>query len=163
MFGRYALSLLLLLTTSALPGYARQRSMSNSVFSIDGTIRDNDDQHGLDKVRVDLNQSAGVPVSTTYTREDGAFEFSGLPNGDYVIQVKVKDYEPLQQTVEIMNGARRGISLFLSKPLIPATSNLNLAISAHQLSAPHKAEDEFEKGMTLLYDKSQYRPAIAQF
>ncbi len=102
-------------------------------------------------------------MSTTYTSEDGAFEFSVLPNGDYVIQVKVKDYEPLQQTVEIMNGARRGISLFLSKPLIPATSNLNLAISAHQLSAPHKAEDEFEKGMTLLYDKSQYRPAIAQF
>jgi tetratricopeptide (TPR) repeat protein len=38
-----------------------------------------------------------------------------------------------------------------------------LSISAHQLSVPHKAHDEFEKGMTLIYLKSDYRGAIAQF
>jgi tetratricopeptide (TPR) repeat protein len=40
---------------------------------------------------------------------------------------------------------------------------LQLSISAHQLSVPHKAHDEFEKGMTLIYLKSDYRGAIAQF
>ena len=38
-----------------------------------------------------------------------------------------------------------------------------MSISAHQLSVPHKAHDEFEKGMTLIYLKSDYRGAIAQF
>ena len=40
---------------------------------------------------------------------------------------------------------------------------MQLSISAHQLSVPHKAHDEFEKGMTLIYLKSDYRGAIAQF
>ena len=40
---------------------------------------------------------------------------------------------------------------------------MQLSISAHQLSVPHKAHDEFEKGMTLIYLKSDYRGAIGQF
>jgi tetratricopeptide (TPR) repeat protein len=40
---------------------------------------------------------------------------------------------------------------------------LQLAISTHQLSVPHKARDEFEKGMSLLYLQSDSRAAIAQF
>ena len=38
-----------------------------------------------------------------------------------------------------------------------------MSISAHQLSVPRKAHEEFEKGMALLYLKSDYRAAIAQF
>jgi tetratricopeptide (TPR) repeat protein len=38
-----------------------------------------------------------------------------------------------------------------------------MSISAHQLSVPRKAHDEFEKGMALVYMKSDYRAAIAQF
>jgi tetratricopeptide (TPR) repeat protein len=40
---------------------------------------------------------------------------------------------------------------------------LQLSISAHQLSVPHKAHDEFEKGMTLIYLKADYHGAITQF
>ena len=38
-----------------------------------------------------------------------------------------------------------------------------MSISAHQLSVPRKAHDEFEKGLSLIYVKSDYRAAIAQF
>jgi tetratricopeptide (TPR) repeat protein len=44
--------------------------------------------------------------------------------------------------------------------MIPASQ---MSISAHQLSVPHKAHDEFEKGMELIYLKADYRGAIAQF
>jgi tetratricopeptide (TPR) repeat protein len=40
---------------------------------------------------------------------------------------------------------------------------MQMSISAHQLSVPHKAHDEFEKGMTLIYLKADYRGAITQF
>jgi tetratricopeptide (TPR) repeat protein len=40
---------------------------------------------------------------------------------------------------------------------------VQMSISAHQLSVPHKAHDEFEKGMSMIYLKSDYRAAIAQF
>jgi tetratricopeptide (TPR) repeat protein len=40
---------------------------------------------------------------------------------------------------------------------------LQLSISAHQLSVPHKAHDEFEKAMSLIYMKSDYRAAIPIF
>src|SRR6202030_2556511 len=45
----------------------------------------------------------------------------------------------------------------------PVNPGQQLSISAHQLSVPHKAHDEFEKGMTLIYLKADYRGAIAQF
>src|SRR6266853_294031 len=37
------------------------------------------------------------------------------------------------------------------------------SISAHELSVPHKAHDEYEKGLNLVYSKSDYKGAIIQF
>jgi tetratricopeptide (TPR) repeat protein len=57
-----------------------------------------------------------------------------------------------------------GMSIFLNRSATkPAAGNSQMSISAHQLSVPHKAHDEFEKGMSLIYLKSDYRAAIAQF
>ena len=41
--------------------------------------------------------------------------------------------------------------------------NSRASVSAHELSAPRKARDEYEKGLQLLYSKSDYRGAIVQF
>jgi len=163
MFGRQALGFLLLLGTGVLPGYGQQHPNSNNDFSIDGYVRDSGDQHAMENIRVDLKQFTGIPVGTAFTRGNGEFEFSGLPRGDYVIEVKVKDYEPLQQTVEILNAARRGLSIFLTRPMKAVKLASRGSISAHQLSAPLKAQTEYDKGVNLIYDKSDYRGAIAQF
>jgi tetratricopeptide (TPR) repeat protein len=112
-----------------------------------------------------LKQATGTPITTTFTRDNGDFQFDGLGNGDYIIEVSVKDYERFQQEVAINGASRLGLSIFLAKsgkpPATPALQELS--ISAHQLSVPHKAHDEFEKGMALIYLKSDYRGAIAQF
>lgn len=164
MLGRHTLSLLLLLATGVLSGYGQQHARATSLFSIDGTVRDNSDQRGMENIRVDLRLPAGNPVSTTFTRGNGDFEFSDIANGEYIIEVNAQDYVPLQQSVEIMNSGRRGVSLFLTRSGNRLNSNLNGGIiSAHQLSAPRKAQDEFDKGINLLYAKSDYRGAITHF
>ncbi|MBZ5662134.1 MAG: tetratricopeptide repeat protein [Acidobacteriia bacterium] len=164
MFVRQKLGLLLLLAAAALPGYCRQNSHADSLFSIDGSVRDISDQHGMENIRVDLKQPDGSPVSSTFTKDNGVFEFMGIANGEYLLEVNAQDYEPLDQSVEIKNDGRRGVSLLLTRALILLNSNTRGAvISAHQLSVPRKAQDEFNKGMNLLYAKTDYRGAIAQF
>jgi tetratricopeptide (TPR) repeat protein len=163
MFGRHAFALLLVLATGALPGYGQQFTPPSSVFSIDGNVRENTDQRGVENVRVDLKQPDGIPVGHTFTQDNGAFEFSGVPNGKYILEVNAQNFQPLQQAVEIRNAGRQSVSLLLTRSAHRANMNFSGAvISAHQLGAPRKAQEEYAKGMDLLYDKSDYRGAIGQ-
>jgi len=163
MLGRHAVGFLLILATSVPPGYSQQLVDSNALFGISGYVRDIGDQHGVKNIRVELKQAAGTNVGTAITRADGAFEFSGIPRGQYLIEIKTDNYEPLQQAVEIKNSARRRVALFLISPVREMDSRLNASVSAHQLSAPSKAQNEFDSAVKLLYDKSDYPGAIVHF
>jgi tetratricopeptide (TPR) repeat protein len=102
-------------------------------------------------------------MDAAVTRDNGEFKFSGLPNGNYILEVRVTDYEPLRQPVVIKNSSRRRQSLLLIKHATAQKWTTGAAISAHQLGAPSGAQDEFDNGVSLLYDKSDYRGAIAHF
>ncbi len=153
----------LLLTLGVLPGSAQNTPSRRAVFSIGGSIRDDTDHRDLENIPVTLKQLTGNVLNTVYTRGNGDFEFDGLGNGDYIVEINVKDYERIQQTVTISSGSRMGIAIFLSRSGKAANPPMQLSISAHQLSVPHKAHDEFEKGMSLIYMKSDYRGAIPLF
>ena len=154
------LPFLFLLFVGVLPGNAQSR---RSVFSIGGNIHDANDHHAMENVQVTLKQLTGLTVNTTFTRGSGDFQFDGLGNGDYIIDIDVKGYERIQQTITISSNSRLGLSIFLIRTGKVSNPAAQLSISAHQLSVPHKAHDEFEKGMTLIYLKSDYQAAIAQF
>ena len=166
---RSAPILLFLATLGVWPVRAQVRPNGHAVYSIDGSVRDDSDQHEMENVRVDLRQSGGVPINSTFTRDNGEFSFGGLPVGDYQIEINLKDYEPLRQSVTVFNSSLMGVTLFLKRSAkwagSPGAANpiQGATISAHQLSVPHKAYDEFEKGMALFYVKSDYRGAIEQF
>jgi Carboxypeptidase regulatory-like domain/Tetratricopeptide repeat len=132
-------------------------------FSIGGNVRDQIDHHPMESVQVVLKTSTGAQLSTTYTRNNGDFMFEALPNGDFTIEVAVKDYDMAREAVSIAGSSRMGISIFLNRSGKPGANTMGMSISAHQLSVPRKAHDEFEKGMALVYMKSDYRAAIAQF
>jgi tetratricopeptide (TPR) repeat protein len=117
----------------------------------------------MESVRVDLKQSTGTPINTTFTRSNGEFEFYGIPNGDYILEIIARDYEPYRETVTIENSMRRGLAIFLRRPMTVVSSNSGGTISAHELSVPHKAHDEYEKGLNLVYSKSDYKGAIVEF
>lgn len=140
------------------------------VFSIGGTVREDGTNRALESVVVTLKQLTGPVVNTAYTRANGDFQIDGLADGDYILEVALKDYEPHRETITISDGSKLGIPIFLSKsgsgkaqPGKSQISTMQMSISAHQLSVPHKARDEFEKGMTLVYMKSDYRGGINQF
>jgi Tfp pilus assembly protein PilF len=153
----------LLLALGVLPGGAQNTPGRRAIFSVGGSIRDDTDHRDLENITVTLKQLTGTIVNTVYTRGNGDFEFDGLGNGEYVIEISAKDYERVQQTVTISGASRMGLSIFLSRTGKAANPPLQLSISAHQLSVPHKAHDEFEKGMSLIYMKSDYRAAIPLF
>ena len=155
--------LLFLLALGVLPGSAQNTPSRRAVFSIGGTIRDESDHHAMENISVTLKQLTGNTINSIFTRGNGDFEFDGLGNGEYIVEINVRDYERLQQTVTISGASRMGLSIFLARTGKAANPPIQLSISAHQLSVPHKAHDEFEKGMSLIYMKLDYRGAIAQF
>jgi tetratricopeptide (TPR) repeat protein len=154
---------LILLGLIALPGNAQNAPDRHSIYSIGGSVRDESSHRTMESIQVVLKQGTGTPINTAFTRDNGDFQFDGLRNGDYIIEITVKDYERFWQQISINGASRIGISIFLSKAAKEVTPGLQLSISAHQLSVPHKAHDEFEKGMALIYLKADYRGAITQF
>jgi tetratricopeptide (TPR) repeat protein len=154
---------LLLLALGVLPGTAQNAPSRRAIFGIGGSIHDESDHHAMEDIQVTLKVVTGATVNSVFTRGGGDFQFDGLGNGDYIIEINARDYERFQQTVTISGASRFGLSIFLARTGKAANLPLQLSISAHQLSVPHKAHDEFEKGMTLIYLKSDYRGAITQF
>jgi len=95
MHFRHATGVLLLFVTSVLPGLGQSRpTPTRATYGIAGSVRDDYDQHSMESIRVDLKQSTGTPINTTFTRGNGEFEFYGIPNGDYTIEIIARDYEP---------------------------------------------------------------------
>src|SRR5260370_13281420 len=161
---RHATGIFLIVAATALPVFGQSHpGISRDSYDIAGTVRDDFDQHSMDSVRVDLKQSTGTPINSTFTRDNGDFEFSGIPNGDYSIDITVPDYEPYRETVTINHSERRGLAVFLRRPRIVVTKDYNNTISAHELSVPNKPHDEYERGLSLIYSKSDYKGAIEQF
>jgi tetratricopeptide (TPR) repeat protein len=164
MHFRHATRVLLILTVVTPPVLAQNRpGASRGAYDIAGTVRDDADQHAMESVRVDLKQATGTPLNSTFTNGNGEFEFSGVPNGDYTIDISVRDYEPYRETITIDRSERRGLAVFLRRPRALVSTDYNGTISAHELSIPHKPYDEFEKGLRLIYSKSDYKGAIVQF
>jgi tetratricopeptide (TPR) repeat protein len=155
---------LLLLTVGVLPAESQSPPNRHSIFSIGGTIRDSVSHHGIESILVTLKLLTGPTVNSAFTRSNGDFQFDGLSRGDYILEIVVKDYDPVRETINLSDASRMGMTFFLTRSAKSvAAPNARMSISAHQLSVPHKAHDEFEKGMTLIYLKSDYRGAIAQF
>ena len=161
---RHATGVLLIFAASVLPVLGQSRpAPTRATYGIAGSVRDDFDQHSMESVRVDLKQSTGTPINTTFTRSNGEFEFYGIPNGDYILEIIARDYEPYRETITIENSVRRGLAIFLRRPMTVVNSSSGGTISAHELSVPHKAHDEYEKGLNLVYSKSDYKGALVQF
>ncbi len=161
--------LLVPLTLCAIPAWSQSRqppreSISRT-FHISGTLRSNDDSRPLEMVKVELKKLTGETVGTSFTRSNGEFEFAGLTNGMYYVVVDEKGYEPIREGVEILNGSRSGVFLFLRRPLeasINTTAPGN-SVSARELSLPQKDQEAMRKGRERLFGKNDPKGSVAQF
>jgi Flp pilus assembly protein TadD len=156
-------ALVFLLSFTCLCANAQNPPRRHSVFSIGGTVRDEATQRSVENILVTLKQLTGATVNTTFTRGNGDFQFDGLSGGDYILEINARDYASVHETITLSDGSRLGMTIGLTRTGKVAAPSVQMSISAHQLSVPHKAHDEFEKGMNLIYMKADYRGAITQF
>jgi len=154
---------LLVLALGVLPARAQVRSADHAIFSISGSVRDASSQRPMAGILVTLKRAGDAPVATAYTSQNGDFFFDGLINDNYVVEINARDYDPVRETATISGGNLVGISISLTRTRKVVIPTSQMLISAHQLSVPHKAHEEFEKGMELIYYKADNRGAIAQF
>jgi len=107
----------LLLALGALPGQAQvQQPRRRSVYSIGGSIRDDISHRALENILVTLKQLTGATVNTAFTRSNGDFQFDGLSDGDYILEIKAKDYDQVQETITLSSGSRLGLAFFSPRP-----------------------------------------------
>lgn len=138
-------------------------NLPKRTFSIQGSIRNYDNYQPVEMLKVDLKKLTGVVVSTAFTRSNGEFEFSGLTPGVYYVVVEEKGYEPIRESIEIINSSRPGVYLFLKRPLEISRGEPGSTVSAHELTLPRKARDAMQKGMDRLYQKRDYKGSLPEF
>ena len=139
-------------------------SAPSRTFYIRGNLRNADDMRPLEMIKLDLRRITGETVNTTFTRSNGEFEFVGLPNGLYLLIVEEKEFEPIRESIEILNSSRNGVALFLKRPLeMPGTRPGGATVSARELSIPRKAHSAMQRGMERLNEKKDAPGSIAFF
>jgi tetratricopeptide (TPR) repeat protein len=155
----------LLVFLVSLPLAARQSDGSGASrrgrFSIVGTVRDPQTNAALGDVSVELRQFNGPSVAQVFTTEDGGFIFANLPSDTYYLVVECAGYERIDQEISL-NSNVSGIQLEPHRTPENSVGG-NLTVSARELSIPRKAHDEMEKGMILLYQKSDYPGSLNRF
>jgi tetratricopeptide (TPR) repeat protein len=131
--------------------------------SILGTVRDSASRELITSARVDLTGAGRVTPTTKYTDLNGQFYF-GARDGDYQLIIRKVGYQDTQISVSIVATAQTRVDV----DLVPEPSDSGTpqappeTVSAHQLSVPEKAREDYREGQTLA-GKHDYSGAVAQF
>ena len=128
-------------------------------YSIRGTLRKSDTNGPADLVRLELTFSNGTNAASATTLANGEFEFQGIRNGVYNLTAEVYGYLPVNERVEVRNLSKEGLIIYVRKTAQP-DDELSPTISAHFLALPHKAQDAYQKGIRLLYEKKDLKKSL---
>lgn len=137
--------------------------------SIQGTLRDAATGREVPEARVDLNSlTAGGTVVSAVTNSNGAFQLDSVPRGSYTIAVQHPDYLPFSQALRTDGNPIFGLQLVLTKKPVAAGQPANPAPApaappARATGIPRAAQDAMNRGMDLLYVKSDARSSLGQF
>lgn len=128
-------------------------------YSLSGTVIDRQSGLRLDGVRVDLNSASRGVVATTFTTQ-GIFRFDNLRDGSYDISFNLNGYQQIDEHLEV-SGPIFGMTVNL-RPVNEAAPGAS-TVSVRDLSIPAKAREAMNKGLILLYQKSDYAGSIKEF
>jgi len=135
---------------------------------VSGSVRDAGSQDPVVSARVELMSGNGLAAPASFTDETGEFHFGYLPDGDYRIDITKMGYQKTEIAISIVAGHSTPIEIDLKRKSSDSESSTNEetgrpeTISAHELSAPRKARDDYSKGKEWM-DKKDYVKAIAAF
>jgi tetratricopeptide (TPR) repeat protein len=129
-------------------------------FSISGTVTDAGTRTRINGVRVDLQGIAGGILATAFTTGSGNFQFNNVRPGGYELVFEQAGYLDDRERLEV-DGPVFGMTVDLRRLAGPGDSGPT--VSVRELSMPQKARDAMSKGMSLLYQKSDYPGSVKQF
>jgi tetratricopeptide (TPR) repeat protein len=119
--------------------------------TISGTVRDMNNRP-LKDVQVELRNSGGGVVTSSYTSSSGNFEFSLLPSGSYMVVAT----SGMQQASERVEATGWSNVVNLRMPTnSPQDGMAAHTISVVQYKIPGKARDEYNKAHELLQSGKQ--------
>lgn len=131
---------------------------------LSGYVRDAGSHEPVVSARVDLISQSGMAAPVQYTNENGEFHFF-IGDGDYHLRVSKIGYETQPQiAVSVVAGHSSEIEIDLVRDDSKSSDESGPAskISAHELSAPLNARNDYAKGKDLMA-KKDYDGAIAAF
>jgi tetratricopeptide (TPR) repeat protein len=137
-------------------GWARTHSIKGSVHLFS-------DGSPMANIRVVLAVFPELTVATTYTLGSGDFEFANLPDGDYQIIVEDQSYGSVHQTVAVQASSVYGVQIYLHGTASVRSAPAGSVVSVRELSLRRKAREAMDKGLYLLYRKSDYRGSLKEF
>jgi ferric enterobactin receptor len=80
--------------------WANAKAQSQTGFKISGTIVDSVSQKALDKITITLTVD-NIPPQNMVTKTDGKFEFSGLKNASYKLNIHAVGYNPWELAIQL--------------------------------------------------------------
>jgi Tfp pilus assembly protein PilF len=133
--------------------------------SLNGTISDAANHQGLDGVIVELDSSSGGAIGTAITSGNGAFHFENLTTGTYTLVVDQVGFQTVNERVVVLDSPLYGIQIELlrASEAGTATNKGPASVSVRELSIPRRAHAQMEKGLALLYGKSDYQGSLRPF
>lgn len=129
---------------------------------LSGSVREAGTGHVIGEARIELQNAMGTPIGFAYSDRNGTYQFDNIP-GDCYVSVQHEGYESAREFVR-----PGGAGHVYRDVLLRATGSVSTAkpvapVSEHQLTIPRKAREEFDKGIQLIVDKSDYRGAVKEF
>lgn len=174
---RTALSILVLFISATTPCWPQTRLPPTTdqavtppvpqpnvrTFSIRGTLRKSDSNQPADLVHLELTFYNGEKAASGTTLANGEFEFQDVKSGVYNLTAEVDGYLPMRERIEVRNAPKEGLMIYLRKVAEPVNGSSSPTVSAHFLSLPQKAQQDYQKGLQRLYDKKDLQGGLAFF
>lgn len=153
----------------ALAGAAAGQTAQGIYHSVEGRVHARN--QGVRNVRVRLLKMPDMrPITETFTRSDGRFEFKQLPTSEYVVEtVETDRYEATLTSVSLVPPDSRipsaqHLMILIDLPLKPAAGLTAPGVVAADLDrdVPKQAARHYRDGMKALSDKDSAR-ALSEF
>jgi TolA-binding protein len=151
-------------SSSSIPG-ARTLSAppqgANESATIVGFVRDATTHEAVQSARVDVTSATGQTSTNHYTSTNGGFGINSR-DGNYQLIVQKQGYQTAKVDVSVVSGHQVRVDVDLQPESAESTPSSSETVTAHQLTVPHKARDEYSKGSDLMR-KQDYAGAVTQF
>ena len=135
------------------------------ILSINGTVSDAASHGRLDYVKLELRSVNGAVVGTVFSNTNGTFHFETVSRGSYTLFVDQVGYQSVSQQVDVDQTSVYGLQIELVRKTDSDTPILigPGTVSTRDLSIPRQAHEDMEKGIALLYEKSDYQGSLKPF